>query len=141
MTASEMDMLSGFDLGATDHTPNAFKYNDITSEQMQLFNQLEETLSARTSVCGSYSLCRLTRSSMGPDTLRQPGAFLPLAVESENKDTAQYILAEGVQIFATHVKIAVTTRARPITQLLLQHGWSINQRLGWSDPPALAQVQ
>ncbi|USW59766.1 Putative ankyrin repeat-containing domain superfamily [Septoria linicola] len=57
-----------------------------------------------------------------------------------NERMVEYLLSEGVRVVADDVRAATLSRVKPIIRLLLEHGWPINAKSGWYDPPVLAYV-
>ncbi|KAM3423275.1 hypothetical protein BST61_g715 [Cercospora zeina] len=68
---------------------------------------------------------------------RASGA-LSIAIKHEHERMAASLLSEGARPVSSDVKEAVRSPNQPIVRLLLEHGWPINAKLGWYDPPALA---
>lgn len=133
-----MDLLSGFDFDAAEEAPDAFNYKEIPHDHMQLLAELEAFCRNKNVTGVKEVYTRLRQSNAWPSTLHQPGCAFYVAVESGCEDTVQYLLSEGVEISANHVRIATAMGAKPIIQLLLKYGWPVNKELGWQDPPALA---
>jgi len=133
-----MESLIGFNFESVDYVPDAINYKEIPFEHMQLLGELEKASQDNNLSLVVQTYVGLRRSNARPAVLRQPGSALRLALESKHEDTVKYLLSEGVQVSSSHVRLATEMRAKSIIELFLQYGWPVNERLGWSDPPALA---
>ncbi len=61
-----------------------------------------------------------------------------LAVQHSYVDLADYLLSAGAEISSYDGKTAAENKDKATLELLIHHGWDINQRVNWSVPPALA---
>ncbi|KAK0862319.1 hypothetical protein LTR87_016632 [Friedmanniomyces endolithicus] len=68
----------------------------------------------------------------------RPGSALFFAVQLKHHDIVSYLLQHGIKAEVSHAKVATIDRDIPALELLLQHGWAINEPLEWAVPPALA---
>lgn len=84
----------------------------------------------------AFTTLRYTNAS--PSILARPGNALWAAVDRKDQKIVAYLLSEGVRVEAEDVRAATLLRATPILRMLLDHGWPINRKLGWYDPPAMA---
>ncbi|KAL1637624.1 hypothetical protein SLS58_009227 [Diplodia intermedia] len=60
------------------------------------------------------------------------------AIEYNQPEIVRYLLSLGIPLERMHVEQAIKTESIPIFNVLLHHGWKINQPMGNYAPPALA---
>lgn len=133
-----MSLLDGLDFHATENVSSMFDYKEVHPMHTQLLYDLEEVsqLDNLPAVIDAFRALRLTYAR--PSVLSCPGSALTLAVELKHETIIRYLLSEGVLVSPNHVRIATSKKSKTLIQLFLNCGWPINQRLGWSDPLALA---
>lgn len=83
---------------------------------------------------------RLDQKSYNPELRRRLHAGLYAAIENEHISIVSYLLSQDVKIMDMDFETATKIKSYPILQLLLDHGWDINQPMGWDEPPALQYV-
>ena len=62
---------------------------------------------------------------------------LALAVDNDHVPVVSYLLDRGLQVMACHLEGAVRARSTDTLQVLLDHGWNINEPTAEQQPPAL----
>lgn len=132
-----MHILEAFDFDAVDET--AFKNNkEVSPQHLQLIANLRYAIANGDLPAATEAFTTLRCTSASPSTLQKPGNALEFAIDRRDERMVAYLLSEGVRVGAEDIRAAVLLRAKPIIRLLLDHGWPINAKLGWYDPPAMA---
>lgn len=132
-----MDVLDSFDFDAIDE--NAFTKNrDVSPHYLQLIANLAKASAERDLSAAFEAFTTLRYTNARASILAKPGKALRIAIDRRDERIVAYLLSEGVRVTADDVRAAALSRNKPIIRLLLKHGWPINAKLGWYDPPIMA---